>query len=134
MFHRSIGTEDFQCLFSLLLVLFAIWAMGTLATALSTRLPLVGNLMVCGVIFVIGLMSDYLLGRHAAGNWFAAAAYAAVPNWQLFWVADALAAGQPIPWQYVALGAGYIFLFVAFFTALAVVLFTDREVGQQTPA
>ena len=116
---------------ALILVFYAILAMGTLATALSTRLEFVSNLLVCSVIFVIGLMSDYLLGRHAAESFAAAAAYAAIPNWQLFSMADALAAQKRIPWEYVGFGAAYVTLFVGFFLVLAMLLFFNREVGRQ---
>ncbi len=126
------GGFSWQVVPALVLVLYAVMAMGTLATALSTRLDLVGNLLVCAVIFLTGLMSDYLLGRHAAGNLLAAACYAAIPNWQLLWMADALAAQRAIPWAYVGLGGLYISLFIAFFLVLAVSLFWNREVGKQT--
>lgn len=46
-----------------LLILFSVWAMGTLATALSTHFGLVSNLSICAVIFVIGLISDHLYGE-----------------------------------------------------------------------
>lgn len=116
---------------ALVLITYSVLAMGTLATALSTRLDLVSNLLVCSVIFVIGLMSDYLLGQAAQHNLVAAFLYGAIPNWQLFWMADALAAQRPIPWEYVGLGAAYIGLFVAFFMVLAMLLFYRREVGRQ---
>jgi ABC-type transport system involved in multi-copper enzyme maturation permease subunit len=116
---------------ALILVIYAVWAMGILATALSTRFDLVPNMLICSFVFVLGLMSDYLLGRYAAGNWLAAFFYAVIPNWQLFWMADALAADKPIPVSYVLWGALYILLFIGFFLVLAVWLFQDREVGKQ---
>jgi hypothetical protein len=118
---------------ALALIAFAVFAMGTLATALSTRLDLVGNLIVCSVFFLTGLVSDYLLGQHAAQNWLAAVLYAAIPNWQLFWMADALAAHKIIPWSYVAFGGLYVSFFIMFFVVLAVSLFWNREIGRQAP-
>ena len=264
---------------ALVLILYSVWAMGSLATALSTRFTLVSNLLLCTVIFLAGLMSDYLFGRHArqawadsvprgsgpvwmstytfvptevldvgrwslpervddgrvftvwsatenptpppmvgskpaevwrdGGEWFrnlrdltapplhmarystdslswqmlrlvdeprlaqqkgkdrsftehvfrrsadrprtpaggtyglpypapgsrvASLCHACFPNWQLFWMADALAAKRPIPSSYVALGAAYAFLVVSFFVVLAVALFWQREVGSQAVA
>lgn len=116
---------------ALILVMFAVWAMGSFATALSTRLAVAGNLTLCFIIFMCGLMSDYLFGRFAGENWVAGILYAAVPNWQLFWMADALAAGKHIPGSYLLLGGGYVVLLVGFFTLLGVILFMDREVGEQ---
>jgi hypothetical protein len=51
---------------ALVLVLFATWAMGALAAALSTRLTLVSNLTVCFVVFCLGLISDYLYAKTLA--------------------------------------------------------------------
>jgi len=117
---------------AMILILYAVWAMGTLATALSTRFELVSNLMICSVMFVVGLMSDYLLGRHAEGNLLISALYACIPNWQLFWMADALAAHKAIPMTYVLWGGVYIMLFIALFLVLAVMMFWHREVGTQS--
>lgn len=261
---------------ALVLILYSVWAMGSLATALSTRFGLVSNLLLCTVIFLCGLMSDYLFGRHSleawsdtvprgrdtlwfssysfvpaetldvgrwsvperidggkvftvwsaaaeptpppmvgsqpeevwrdgadwvrdprdltgpavhmarydrgslawavsrvlgedragrrdeakgaftstvfrrsvqrprtpvggtyaepfplAGSRLASVLHACVPNWQLFWMADALAAKQPIPSRYVAFGGVYAALVVSFFVAMAVALFWQREVGSQ---
>lgn len=54
---------------ALLLIVFSVWAMGSLATALSTRFNLVSNLLLCSVLFVLGLMSDYLIGRNSLEKW-----------------------------------------------------------------
>lgn len=203
---------------ALVLILFAVWAMGTLAAALSTKFGMVSNLTICGAIFVVGLMSDYfylqlttlqlkeleqamhtwhlwvlpavgliwlLSAKHfdgrrrrdvgywevhathgllfglllwrgvlaiiqkayleeptrlmrlsAAGifgvkNAIAEVLHAMIPNWQLFWLADALASKRTIPAAYIGLGASYIAVFIFAFTLLALVLFTSREVGQQ---
>ncbi len=122
---------DWHLVPALVLILYAVWAMGTLATALSTRFELIPNLMLCSLIFVIGLMSDYLLGRFAESSFIIAVLYAIIPNWQLFWMADALAAEQQIPLQYVLYGGSYIFFFTALFMLLAVLMFWKREVGRQ---
>jgi hypothetical protein len=257
---------------ALILIAYSVWAMGTLATALSTRFGLAANFLICSVIFVVGLMSDYLVGRHvyeawtdapvpqgsgklwlsyysfspserndvgrwsqpepvegfvvwcqdqptgqlpplgdqpedvwrdvsgwkrqlsdltapprlmglydpATGTWsevtvkgeaqvaqkgakpflsyvfrrsvhrprtpvggtylvpypqngnrVATVLYACIPNWQLFWMADALAAEKKIPMAYVALGGVYVALVISFLGLVAVVLFWNREVGGQ---
>ena len=65
---RHIGLA-FRVIPALILVVFSSWSMGTLATALSTRFRLVPNLLLCGAIFLLGLMSDYLIGRNAKEPW-----------------------------------------------------------------
>ena len=263
---------------ALVLILYSVWAMASLATALSTRFNLVSNLLICSVLFMVGLMSDYLLGRHtrepwgdtvpggkaalwissyrfaptemgAVGKWerpgriddgesfvvwsdqaspgelsvmgsqpeklwndrsgwkndvadldgparhlaiydletqtwerrrildekatvpagatgleaayvsyvfrrsnnpprvptggtynspypdggsfLASTLYAFVPNWQLFWMADALAARKTIPVSYVVYGGIYVVIMNVFFMLLAIALFWEREVGKQ---
>ncbi|MCK5801395.1 MAG: ABC transporter permease [Lentisphaeria bacterium] len=261
----------------MVLILYSVWAMGTLATALSTRLNLVSNLLTCSAVFVVGLMSDYLIGSHAYEPWqdgpqtgqgslwmstynfvpaetqnveewtvpvrvddgtlftvwsasknptrlpklgpdpaagwkdgadwkkriedvdgavmqaasfdpvnlewtqtvvagehtrttakdgsaagfqsyvfrrsghrprtpvgglysapwphngwrIATVLYACIPNWQLFWMADALAAKKRVPFDYVVTGGVYVCTLIGLFVLLAVGLFANREVGQQ---
>lgn len=118
---------------ALILVTYAVIAMGVLAAALSTRLRLVSNMLVCSVVFCLGLMSDYLLSLFAEKSWLAAALYAAIPNWQLMWMADALASGDgQVPWGYVAWGSLYLLMFACIFVSLAVILFRKREIGDRT--
>lgn len=265
----------FRVIPALVLVVFSCWSMSTMATAFSTRLRLVPNLLLCGAIFLLGLMSDYLIGRNtkepwqrtpppgkeqlwvaqydfspkelanieewnapqkiedfaefvvwtdnaatspalpglgdapesawtdangwkknvndlgnraqrlgaystktgtwkyyflgdyadskrqqgadfnalifrrsvnppkmpaggtyysplpSSGNWVANAFYAAIPNWQLFWMADALAVKIDIPWAYVAWSAAYTALFTAMLAVIAMLLFAHREIGRQ---
>lgn len=267
---------------AIFLILFSLLCMGTLATTLSTRFGLVSNLLICVVIFVLGLLSDYLVGRHAREPWYdsvpkgnetlwvaqysfapterfdidkwnkpeilgkegdfilwtsadepgilqkdlgdapekawedqqgwylnpndvpgkitfmaqynlldkdnrwnvvrvadeakvfaktdsndikdaydayvfrrsyapprspeggsyldpiptggsyaASGVYAIIPNWQLFWMADALAVKLTIPWEYVAWGALYALLFTTMLVIVAILLFANREIGKQ---
>ena len=113
------------------LLLLAVLVFGAVAVAVATRLDWTGTLILCSALFVVGLMSDYLIGRHAADNVLAAFLYTIVPNWQLFWMADALAVDQVIPLRYVAWASGYAALLVGLFAALAAILFSGREVGDQ---
>lgn len=118
---------------ALVLLLFAILAMTALSTAFSTRLNWTSNLALCTALFLTGMMSDYLLGRHVAGNPGIGLLYAVTPNWQQFWMADALAAGAPVPWTYVALAAGYFLLYTALAAELGILLFAGREVADTRP-
>ena len=59
----------------------------------------------------------------------ASIAYAVVPNWQLFWLADALENGKVIPWGYVGRAFGYVVGYLGASLALALLLFEDRELS-----
>jgi len=120
---------------ALLLVIFSVWVMGILAVAMSTRFQLVPNLLVCSVVFTVGLLSDYLVGRHAQTSRLAAVVQAALPNWQLLWLADALADEEAvIPTSYLVWSGFYVLMFAGIFVILAMLMFRHREVGRQTVA
>jgi len=114
-----------------LLILFAFWIFAAVALACSTRLDMIATLAVCSAVFLVGLMSDYLFGLPAAhGSWWASALYSAVPNWQLFWLADALETGQTtFHWAYVGKALGYVIFYAGAALAVAVALFDDRELS-----
>jgi ABC-type transport system involved in multi-copper enzyme maturation permease subunit len=83
------------------LIALALITLAAIAIALSTRLGTLPTLTLGGVIFLVGLMSDYLVGRHADHSPVASLLYRVLPNWQHFWICDALDAGKSIPWFYV---------------------------------
>ena len=113
------------------LLLFAVWVIAAIALAASTRLDTVPTLVVCSAFFLVGIMSDYLFGRPAAqGSWWAAVLYALTPNWQIFWLADALETGKTtFHWDYILKSFAYAAAYVGAALALAVALFEDRELS-----
>ncbi len=114
-----------------ILILFAVWILAALALACSTRLDTIPTLAVCSAFFLIGLMSDYLFGQRAvAGNWWASTLYTVIPNWQLFWLADALDMGKStFHWDYVAKAFAYTVGYAGAALAIGTALFEDRELS-----
>jgi ABC-type transport system involved in multi-copper enzyme maturation permease subunit len=114
-----------------LLILFAFWIFAAVAVACSTRLDMIATLAVCSAVFMVGLMSDYLFGRPAGqGSWWASTLYSVVPNWQLFWLADALESGKStFNWGYVGKALAYTACYAGAALAVAVALFDDRELS-----
>jgi len=114
-----------------ILILFAFWIFAAVALACSTRLDMIATLAVCSAVFLVGLMSDYLFGLPAEkGSWWASALYSIVPNWQLFWLADALETGKStFQWTYVGKAFGYMIFYTGAAVAMAVALFDDRELS-----
>jgi hypothetical protein len=111
--------------------LFAVWILAALALACSTRLDTIPTLAVCSAFFLIGLMSDYLFGQRAeAGHWWASTLYTVIPNWQLFWLADALDMGKStFHWDYVAKAFGYTVGYAGAALAIGTALFEERELS-----
>lgn len=121
---------DWRLVPASVLILFALSLLAGLAIACATRLDLIPTLAICTGFFLLGLMSDYLLGRPAAaGDWWAKTLYAMVPNWQLFWLTDALEGGKAIPWSYVGKALVYVAGYLGATLALALVFFEDRELS-----
>jgi hypothetical protein len=114
-----------------ILILFALWILAALALACSTRFDMIPTLAICSALFLVGLMSDYLFGRPAErGVWWGSVLYTLVPNWQNFWLADALDAGKStFHWGYVAKAFAYVVGYVGATLAVAVTLFEDRELS-----
>ncbi len=121
---------DWRLVPAAVLILFALLILAGIALACSTRFEMIPTLAICSGVFLLGLMSDYLFGRRAeTGSWWASIAYAVVPNWQLFWLADALENGKVIPWGYVGRAFGYVLGYLGASLALALLLFEDRELS-----
>jgi len=114
-----------------MLIFFSVWTMGVITVALSTRLDMIANMTVCSVLFFSGLVSDYFFGKVAEETLFSASSvlYALIPNWQFFWLADALASKRHIPAEYLMWCGIYCIIYMAFCSYAAVLLFEDREVG-----
>ena len=51
-----------------LLLLFALWVLAAIALMCSTRLSWMPTMMICSGLFILGLMSDYLLGNASQGG------------------------------------------------------------------
>jgi ABC-2 type transport system permease protein len=121
---------DWRLVPAAILILFAFFLLAALALACSTRFDLIATLSICSGLFLLGLMSDYLFGRPAAeGTWWASMLYTIVPNWQLFWLADALENDKTIPWSYVGRAFLYVLMYLGAILALALALFEDRELS-----
>jgi ABC-type transport system involved in multi-copper enzyme maturation permease subunit len=122
---------DWRIIPAAILILFALWILAGLALASSTRLDVIPTLAICSAFFLVGIMSDYLFGRRAeTGSWWASVLYTLTPNWQLFWLADALDSGKStFHWGYVGKAFGYVIGYVGATLALAVMLFEERELS-----
>src|SRR5258708_4504987 len=121
---------DWRLLPAAVLVLFAVWILAGLALACSTRFDVIPTLAICSAFFLLGIMSDYLFGRHAGKQWWASVLYTVTPNWQLFWFADALETDTvAYHWGYVGNAFAYVAAYVGATLAVAMALFDERELS-----
>ena len=122
---------DWRLIPASVLILFALWILAGIALACSTRFDVIPTLAICSALFLIGIMSDYLFGRPAShGSWWASVLYTIVPNWQLFWLADALDTDKnTFQWAYVGKAFAYVLAYVGAVLALAIAMFEERELS-----
>ncbi len=114
-----------------ILILFALWILAAVALACSTRFDTIPTLAICSAVFLVGLMSDYFFGIPAAkGSWWASTLYSVVPNWQLFWLADAIDTGKStFQWAYVGKALAYAVCYAGAALAVGTALFEERELN-----
>jgi ABC-type transport system involved in multi-copper enzyme maturation permease subunit len=136
--QQSLGTVahvDWRIVPAAILILFALWILTALAIACSTRFDTIPTLAICSAIFLLGLMSDYFYSKFGGtldggGSWWASVLYTVMPNWQLFWLGDALETDkQFFAWGYVAKGFAYMIGYAGAALAVAAALFEERELS-----
>jgi ABC-type transport system involved in multi-copper enzyme maturation permease subunit len=132
---------DWRIIPAAILILMALWLLAAVALACSTRLDMIPTLAICTAVFLVGLMSDYLFGRQldekianpsilqTLGVWLSSVLYTIIPNWQLFWLSDALEKGRTIPWSYVGKATAYLVGYLGAALAFAMLLFEERELS-----
>jgi ABC-type transport system involved in multi-copper enzyme maturation permease subunit len=127
----TIGKVNWNLLPAGILILFALWILAAVALTCSTRFDTIPTLAICSAIFLIGLMSDYFFGRRAEnGEWWASTLYSIIPNWQLFWLADAIDTGKStFQWDYVGKAFAYAVCYAGAALAVGTALFEERELS-----
>ena len=128
---QAFGTGvDWRLIPAGLLILLALWLLAGLAIVCTTRWDLMPTLAFCCALFLAGLMSDYFLHEKAmSGEWWASVLYTLFPNWQVFWLADALEPSKTVPWSYVGKVSLYVAGYLGAALALALWLFEERELA-----
>jgi len=118
---------------ALILYFMETMAIGGIAVALATRLPLLANFVVCFVIYVIGNLTAPLVRSTAGENelvgFFGKLIAVVVPNLNTFNVQSAVDAGNPIPPIYLAGAFTYLFFFSIMILMLALLMFEDRDLA-----
>lgn len=118
----------------LLLVFLAILLQTAIAVALSTRFSAEVTLALCLGIFLLGLLSDSLFDPQAEqATLLNQILYRIVPNFQFFWIGDALTQEVSVGFgdvvKQVGNVAAYAALQITAVLALGIAAFQTREVG-----
>jgi ABC-type transport system involved in multi-copper enzyme maturation permease subunit len=128
--------QVFQIMPGLALGFFEVTIMTAISIALSTRLPMLVNLVVCILIFFLGHLSPVLVESTSQGQVnelvsFMAQLFAWILPWlEFFNAGPAISTGAVIPWQgYVLPALGYCVLYSGAALLFACLLFEDRDLA-----
>lgn len=104
-----------------------------ISVAISTRLPMLPNLVICGSIYVLGhlgpLIAQSSVGQNEFVAFFGQLIALILPVLDHFNVQAAVAGGVRVPPDYLAWAALYCFLYSAVAMLLALILFEDRDLA-----
>ena len=107
--------------------------LAALSVAISTRLPLLANFVICFTIYVMGHLTPLLVqssvGDFAPVEFIATLLAAALPVLDHFNIQAAIAAGIEVPPNYLGWSLVYCLIYGMIALLLALVLFEDRDLA-----
>lgn len=107
--------------------------LAALSVAISTRLPMFANFMICFTVYVLGhlipLISQATIGQFEIVKFVGRFSAAIFPNLETFNIQSALAGGLAVPSEYLGVSLIYCLLFSAVALLLALILFEDRDLA-----
>jgi ABC-type transport system involved in multi-copper enzyme maturation permease subunit len=127
--------EILQAMPALALAFLATMVMGSIAVALSTRLAMVPNLLVCISIFALGKLTPQLVQSSEVQEQVPFVAFVGrliatvIPVQEHFNVEAAIATGRTIPVVYLGTSLAYAAVYSTLALLLALLLFEDRDLA-----
>jgi ABC-type transport system involved in multi-copper enzyme maturation permease subunit len=104
-----------------------------ISVAISTRLPMLANLIICASIYVLGhlvpVLADSAAGQIEFVRFVANLLAAILPVLDHFNISAGISAGQPVPGEYLAWAGLYCLIYTAVAMLLALLLFEDRDLA-----
>ena len=126
--------ELLQAAPGLLLGLFEVIMLAAVSVAISTRLGMVPNLVLCAAIYALGHLVPLLVQSPAARNlplvaFVGQLLSTILPVLDHFTIQAAVASGRDVPLDYLIWAAGYCALYSTVALLLALILFEDRDLA-----
>ncbi len=117
----------------LLLAFMETMILAALSVAISTRLPMFANFLICFTVYVLGhlipLISQATEAQFEIVKFVGRFSAAVFPNLEAFDTQTAVASGLAVPGQYLAASLLYCLLFSIVAMLLALILFEDRDLA-----
>lgn len=113
-----------------LLIIPAIGLLAAIAVTVSTRFGVFPTFLICLIVISLGLAADQVIKPIAeTGSTWASIVYRLIPNFQFFWLVDALNENRTIPFEYIGQVTGYAAVYAAAVLLVGLASFQTREVG-----
>ncbi len=124
---RGQGYFDWPGLQSSVILLFAVVSFAAFMAPIAVIADSAVVLAMGVVVFLLGLVTEHVANVVVRADYANVAFKALLPNWQNFWVADRLGAGEAVPLGFLAACGLHALLFALFYTTLATVLYERME-------
>ena len=125
--------EMVQTVPALILAFMETVVLASISVAISTRLAMLPNLIICGTIYVLGHLVPALANSAVAQLEyvpFVANLLATVlPMLEHFSISGAIATGKDVPWNYLGWAGLYCLLYTTVAMLVALLLFEDRDLA-----
>ncbi|MGE3317036.1 MAG: ABC transporter permease [Planctomycetaceae bacterium] len=117
----------------LILAFLEIAMLTAVSVAISTRLPMVVNMVACFAIFVIGNLTPVMVQAGVLKlefvSFMARLIATVLPTLDHFNVESAISTGTPVPAEYIGVAAAYSAAYSAAAIIVALLLFEDRDLA-----
>jgi hypothetical protein len=104
-----------------------------ISVAISTRLPMLANLIICSAVYVLGhlvpILANSAVGQIEFVRFVANLLAAVLPVLDHFNISAGIAGGQDVPAVYLAWAALYCLTYSAVAMLVALLLFEDRDLA-----
>ncbi|MBN2475650.1 MAG: ABC transporter permease [Pirellulales bacterium] len=105
----------------------------SISVAISTRLPMMPNLIICVSVYVLGHLVPVLVnsavGRFEIVSFVGTLLAVVLPVLDHFNIYAAISTGQHVPWSYVGFAAIYCVLYSSVAMLVALLAFENRDLG-----
>jgi ABC-type transport system involved in multi-copper enzyme maturation permease subunit len=146
LYFRTVGSLPFQIPYlnrvyfevarsilpGLTLIAMEVAVMTAVSVAISTRVPMLMNVLTCFAVFVIGHLTPVLVLSNVQNvfvRFFARLCATILPGLENFNMSAAVSTGKSIPPEYIGLAGLYCLAYVAAMIMVGFLLFEDRDLA-----
>ncbi|MFC1454185.1 hypothetical protein ACFLQL_03300 [Verrucomicrobiota bacterium] len=112
-----------------IMIFMALAMLASIAVTLSARSAPVVVLSCCCLVFVLGLISDYLIYSVFGSGFLSGMCASIFPDWHIFWIYGDIEEGNAVNFGYVLKACGYAALYISGVLCLGILSFKSAEIS-----